>query len=183
MQAFWTHQINFFHMHLKILQVRLQQYVNCELPDVQAGFRKHRGTRDQSLNIHWIIQKARKLLFLYWLCQSLGLCGSQQTVQNSSRNQNTRPLYLPPEKSVCRSRTKSQNSTWNNRLVPNGERNTSRLWDHCSFLLGPCACKVLFVPTKSLFLQSCVSSVIKSHCPPKSNLEQYEKAKRYDTER
>ena len=61
MQAFWTHQINFFHMHLKILQVRLQQYRNCELLDVQAGFRKHRGTRDQSLNIHWIIQKARKL--------------------------------------------------------------------------------------------------------------------------
>ena len=45
---------------LKFLQVRLQQYVNCELPDVQAGFRKGRGTRDQVANIHWIIQKARK---------------------------------------------------------------------------------------------------------------------------
>ena len=44
---------------LKILQVRLQQYVNCELPDVQAGFRKGRGTRDQIANIHWIIRKAR----------------------------------------------------------------------------------------------------------------------------
>ena len=43
---------------LKILQVRLQQYVNCELPDVQAGFRKGRGTRDQIANIHWIIEKA-----------------------------------------------------------------------------------------------------------------------------
>ena len=42
---------------LKILQVRLQQYVNCELPDVQAGFRKGRGTRDQIANIHWIIKK------------------------------------------------------------------------------------------------------------------------------
>ena len=42
---------------LKILQVRLQQYVNCELPDVQAGFRKGRGTRDQMANIHWIIKK------------------------------------------------------------------------------------------------------------------------------
>ena len=42
---------------LKILQVRLQQYVSCELPDVQAGFRKGRGTRDQIANIHWIIQK------------------------------------------------------------------------------------------------------------------------------
>ena len=44
---------------LKILQVRLQQYVNCEVPDVQAGFRKGRGTRDQIANICWIIKKAR----------------------------------------------------------------------------------------------------------------------------
>ena len=43
---------------LKILQARLQQYVNCELPDVQAGFRKGRGTRDQIANIRWIIKKA-----------------------------------------------------------------------------------------------------------------------------
>ena len=42
---------------LKILQARLQQYVNCELPDVQAGFRKGRGTRDQIANIHWIVEK------------------------------------------------------------------------------------------------------------------------------
>ena len=42
---------------LKILQARPQQYVNCELPDVQAGFRKGRGTRDQIANIHWIIRK------------------------------------------------------------------------------------------------------------------------------
>ena len=45
---------------LKILQVRLQQYVNWEIPDVQAGFRKGRGTRDQIANIHWIIKKARE---------------------------------------------------------------------------------------------------------------------------
>ena len=44
---------------LKILQARLQQYMDYELPDVQAGFRKGRGTRDQIANIHWIIQKAR----------------------------------------------------------------------------------------------------------------------------
>ena len=44
---------------LKILQARFQQYVNRELPDVQAGFRKGRGTRDQIANIHWIIEKAR----------------------------------------------------------------------------------------------------------------------------
>ena len=45
---------------LKILQARLQQYVNCELPDVQGGFRKGRGTRDQIANIRWIIEKARE---------------------------------------------------------------------------------------------------------------------------
>ena len=46
---------------LKILQAGLQQYMNCELPDVQAGFRKGRGTRDHTANIHWIIEKAREL--------------------------------------------------------------------------------------------------------------------------
>ena len=46
---------------LKILQARLQQYVNCELPDVQAGFRKGRGIRDKIVNIHWIIKKAREV--------------------------------------------------------------------------------------------------------------------------
>ena len=45
---------------LKILQIRFQQYMNCELPDVQAAFRKGRGTRDQIANIHWIIEKARE---------------------------------------------------------------------------------------------------------------------------
>ena len=68
---------------LKILQARLQQYGNWELPDVQADFRKGRGTRDQIVNIGWIIKKARvpekHLLLFYWLCQSLWLCGSQQT--------------------------------------------------------------------------------------------------------
>ena len=61
---------------LKILQARLQQYVNNELPDVQAGFRKGRGTRDQIDKICWIIEKARDfqkihLFLLYWLSQSL----------------------------------------------------------------------------------------------------------------
>ena len=45
---------------LKILQARLQQYMNCELPDIQAGFRKGKGTRDQIANIRWIIEKARE---------------------------------------------------------------------------------------------------------------------------
>ena len=60
---------------LKILQARLQQYMNHELPDVQAGFRKGRGTSDQIANIHWIMEKVRvpekPLFLLYYLCQSL----------------------------------------------------------------------------------------------------------------
>jgi len=53
---------------LKILQARLQQYVNRELPDVQAGFRKGRGTRDQMANIHWIIEKAREFQKNIYFC-------------------------------------------------------------------------------------------------------------------
>ena len=53
---------------LKILQARLQQYVNCELPDVQAGFRKGRGTRDQIANILWIIKKAREFQKNIYFC-------------------------------------------------------------------------------------------------------------------
>ena len=53
---------------LKILQARLQQYVNCERPDVQVGFRKGRGTRDQIANIHWIIEKAREFQKNIYFC-------------------------------------------------------------------------------------------------------------------
>ena len=53
---------------LKILQARLHQYVNHELPDVQAGFRKGRGTRDQIANIHWIIKKAREFQKSIYFC-------------------------------------------------------------------------------------------------------------------
>ena len=112
---------------LKILQARLPQYVNHELPDVQAGFRKDRGTRDQIASIRWFIEKVtefqKNIYFCFIDCATVW---SQQTVENSERNGNTRPPYLPPEKSVCRSRNKSKNWTWNNRLVPNWERSTSR---------------------------------------------------------
>ena len=53
---------------LKILQARLQQYVHCELPDVQAGFRNTRGTRDQTANIRWIIKKAREFQKNIYFC-------------------------------------------------------------------------------------------------------------------
>ena len=65
---------------LKIFQARLQQYVNCELPDVQAGFGKVRGTRDQTANIHWIKEKAkrsRKTSTSALLTMPKSLCGSQ----------------------------------------------------------------------------------------------------------
>ena len=84
---------------------RLQQYVNLELADVQAGFRKGRGTRDQITNIRWIIEKARD--FQKNIYAKAFDCGTQQTVENSERDGNTRPPYLPPEKSVCRSRNNS----------------------------------------------------------------------------
>ena len=72
---------------LKILQARLQQYMNCELPDVHAGFRKGRGTRDLIMNIHWILGIAREFrktltsasLTMLKPC----LCGSQQILKNS----------------------------------------------------------------------------------------------------
>ena len=53
---------------VKILQVRIQQYMNCELPDVQAGFRNGRGTRDQIANIYWIIKKAREFQKNIYIC-------------------------------------------------------------------------------------------------------------------
>ena len=86
--------------------------LNSELPDVQASFRKGRGTRDQIADTDWIIKKARELVekhlfLLYWLCQSLWLCGSPQTVENSWRDGNTRPPDLPLEKPVCRSGSNS----------------------------------------------------------------------------
>ena len=93
---------------LKIFQARLQQYVNHELPDVQAGFRKGRGTIDQIANIHWIIEKAREFQKnICFIDYAKVTTGSQQTVENSLRDGNIRPPYLPPEKSVCRSGSNS----------------------------------------------------------------------------
>ena len=73
---------------LKILQARLQQYVNHELPDVQAGFRKGREIRDQIANICWIIEKAREYQKNIYFCfidytKAFNVCGSQQTMENS----------------------------------------------------------------------------------------------------
>ena len=96
---------------LKILQARLQQYVNRELPDVQAGFRKGRATRDQIANIGWIMEKAREFQKNIYFCfidyAKAFDCVDHNKLENSSRDGNTRPPYLPPEKSVCKSRSNS----------------------------------------------------------------------------
>ena len=110
---------------LKILKARLQQYVNHELPDVQAGFRKGRRTRDQTANIHYNIQK--NIYFCFTEYNKTIDCGSQQTAENSSRVGNTRPYCLPPEKSVCRSRSKSE-PDMEQRTGFSWERRTSRLY-------------------------------------------------------
>ena len=96
---------------VKILQVRLQQYVNHELPDVQAVFRKGRGTRDQIANIDWITEKARELQTNIYFCFTDYTKAFDYVDHNKLwkilRDRNTRPPYLPPGKSVCRSRSNS----------------------------------------------------------------------------
>ena len=94
---------------LKILQARLQQYVNCELPNVQAGFRKGRGTRDQIAS--WIIERAREFQKNIYFCfidyaKAFDYVDHNK-LENSSRDGNIRPPELPPGKSVCRSRSNS----------------------------------------------------------------------------
>ena len=95
---------------LKILQARLQQYANRELPDVQAGFRKGRGTRDQIANICWIIRKAREFQKNVYFCFIDYAKTSVWITINCGkflRDGNIRPPDLPLEKSVCRSGSNS----------------------------------------------------------------------------
>ena len=96
---------------LKILQARLQQYMNHELTDVQTGSRKGRGTREQIANIHWIIEKPRELQKNIYFCfidyAKAFDCVDHNKLENSERDGNTRPPDLPLEKSLCRSRSNS----------------------------------------------------------------------------
>ena len=116
----------------KIFQTRLQQYLNQELPDVQAGFRNGRGTRDQIANIHWIIVKAREFQKNIYFCfidyMKAFDCVDHNKLENSSRDRNTRTPYPSPEKLVCGSRSNSWNWTWNYELVQNWESSISRLY-------------------------------------------------------
>ena len=86
---------------LKILWARFQQYMNHELPDVQAGFRKGRRTRDQIANICWIIRKAREFQKNIYFCfidyAKAFDCVDHNKLENSERDGNTRPPDLPPE--------------------------------------------------------------------------------------
>ena len=116
---------------LKILQARLQQYVNWEIPDVQAGFGKGRGTRDQIANIRWIIKKVREFqknmyscfidyakafdcVYYHKLWKILKEMGIPDHLTCLLRN-----LFAGQERN-------SSNWTWNNRLVLNRKRNMSR---------------------------------------------------------
>ena len=96
---------------LKILQARLQQYVDRELPDVQAGFRKGRGIRDQIANIRWIIKKAREFQKNIYSCfidyVKAFDCVDHNKLENSERDGNPRPPDLPLENPVCRSGSNS----------------------------------------------------------------------------
>ena len=115
---------------LKILQARLQQYVNHEIPDVQAGFRKGRGTRDQIASIHWIMEKAMKNISFCFIDYAKAFdCVDHNKLWKILKEMGIpEHLNLALEKSVCRSGSNSYNWTWNNTLVPNRRRGTSRLY-------------------------------------------------------
>ena len=93
---------------LKSLQARLQQYVNHELPDIQAGFRKGRGIRDHTAKVHWIIEKARELQKNTYLCfihyaKAFDCMDHNKLWKILKEMGNNRPPDLPPEESVCMS--------------------------------------------------------------------------------
>ena len=111
---------------LKILQTRLQQYINWEIPDVQVGFRKGRGTRNQIANIRWIIVKAKefqKNIYFCFINYAKAFVWITPNCGKVLKKWDTRPPYLPPEIPVCRSR---------NKLKPNMEQQTgSKLGKEC----------------------------------------------------
>ena len=96
---------------LKILQARFQQNMNSELPDLQVGFRKVRGTRDQIANICWVIKKAREFQKNIYFCfidyTKAFECVDHNRLENSERDGNTRPPDLPLEKPIYSSGSKS----------------------------------------------------------------------------
>ena len=120
-----SQSVSVFNYH----QVRLQQYMNHEPPDVQAGFRKGRGTRDQIANICWIMEKAREFQKNIYFC-FIGYAKVLDCVDHNKLWKILKETGIPDHLScpICRSGSNSQNWTWNNRLVPNRKRRTSRLY-------------------------------------------------------
>ena len=115
---------------LKILQVRLQQYVNQELPDVEAGFRKGRGTRDQMANICWIIEKAREFQKNIYFC-FLDYAKAFDCVDHHKLQKILKQMGISDHLTcLLRNMYAGQEATGHghDRLVPNWERSTSRLY-------------------------------------------------------
>ena len=122
---------------LKILQARLQQCMNRELPDVQAGFREGRGTRDQTANIQWIIEKAREFQRNIYFC-FIDYAKPFDCVDHNKLWKILKQMWTPyhftcllrnlPAGQEAAFRTWNNMFTCNNRLVPNWEKNTSRLY-------------------------------------------------------
>ena len=129
-----TAQLHLFHVSkvmLKILQARFQQYINQEFPDVQTGFRKGRGSRDQISNIHWIIEKARDLQKNIYFCL-IDYAKAFDCVDHNKLWKILKEMGIPDHltcllRSLCAGQEATV-STWNNGLVPNWERSMTRLY-------------------------------------------------------
>ena len=120
-------------LKLNILQARLQQYVNRELPDVQAGFRRSRGTRDQIANIFWIIKKGGEFQKNIYFC-FIDYAKAFDFVDHNKLWEILKNMGIPDHLTCLlknlypgQEATVRTGWTWNNRLVPNWERSTSRL--------------------------------------------------------
>ena len=126
------HTIAFISCNAQNSRSQTSTLRELRIPDVQAGFRKGRGTRDENANICWILEKARefqKNIYFYFIDYTQAFdYVNHNKLQKILRDRNNRPPYLPPEKPVCRSRSNSQNQTWNNRLVQNWEDSMSWLY-------------------------------------------------------
>ena len=114
---------------LKIVQARLQRYMNHELPDDQAGFRKGIGTRDQIANIHWNMEKAREFQKNIYFC-FIDYAKASDCVDHNKLWKILKEMGIP-DHLTCLLRnlyaSQEQNCIWNNRLVPNREKSMSRL--------------------------------------------------------
>ena len=117
---------------LKILQARLQQYMNRELSDVQAGFKKGRGTRDQIANTRWIIEKAREFQKNIYFC-FIDYTKAFDCVDHNKLWKILKETGIPDHltcllRNLYAGQEATLNWTWNNRLVPNRKRSPSRLY-------------------------------------------------------